>query len=54
MIPVPEQYANKPNMWRVACELAKFKEPYKALDMLMALAGPMLKQEREQEGIGHE
>ena len=36
MIPVPEQYANKPNMWRVACERAKFKEPYKAADMLLA------------------
>lgn len=34
--------AQKPNLWRVACELSKFKEPYKTLDML--LAGPLLKE----------
>lgn len=36
--------AQKPNLWRLACELSKFKEPYKALDMPLALAGPMLKE----------
>ena len=40
----PEQYAHKPNLWRVACELSRFKDPYKALDMLLALAGPLLKE----------
>lgn len=42
--PIPEQYASKPNLWRLACELAKFKDPYKATDMLMALATPMMKE----------
>ena len=40
----PEKYANMPNLWQVACELAKFKDPYKACDILLALAGPMLKE----------
>lgn len=40
----PEKYADMPNLWRVACELAKFKDPHKACDMLLALAGPMLKE----------
>lgn len=48
MIPIPEKYADRPNLWRVACELSKFKEPDKALDMLLALAGPMLR------GDGHD
>lgn len=43
----PEQYANKPNLWRLACELAKFKEPYKATDMLLDLVRPMLERERK-------
>lgn len=43
---VPKKYANKPNLWRVACELAKLKEPYKALNMLLAMAGPKLKEEQ--------
>ena len=42
MIPIPEKYADRPNLWRVACELAKFKDQYKAADTLMALAGPVL------------
>ena len=40
---VDELRAQKPNLWRVACELSKFKDPYKALDALVVLAGPLLK-----------
>lgn len=40
----PKKYANTPNLWRVACELAKFKNPERAVKMLLALAGPMLKE----------
>ena len=40
----PEQYAKTPNLWRLACELSKFKNPYKTLDMVIAIAGPMLKE----------
>lgn len=43
-IPAPEKYANRPNLWRVAYELAKFEDPHRTVDMLMALAGPMLKE----------
>lgn len=39
--------AQKPNLWRVACELSKLKEPYKTLDMLLALAGPLLREGRD-------
>lgn len=45
---IEELRCAKPNLWRVACELSKCKEPYKVLDMLMALAVPMLR------GRGHE
>lgn len=41
---IPEKYANTPNLYRVACELAKFKDPYKALNVMLALAGPLLKE----------
>lgn len=47
MTPVPEKYADRPNLWRVACELAKFEDPYKAADMLIAFVGSTLKQEKE-------
>lgn len=40
----PEQYASTPNLWRLACELSKFKGPYKAAGMLLAMAGPVLKE----------
>lgn len=40
----PEQYAKTPNLWRLACELSKFKNPYMTLDMVIAIAGPMLKE----------
>ena len=41
---IPEKYADTPNLWRVACKLSKFKNPYKAVDALLAVAGPMLKE----------
>ena len=44
-----ELRAKKPNLYRVACELSKFKNPYKAADMLLALAGPILKEGTEHE-----
>lgn len=45
----PPEYANYPNLWRVACELSKLKEPYKALDLLLDLAGPMLEEDDHDE-----
>ena len=39
MIPVPEECADKPNLWRLACELSKFEDPEKAL----ALGYPAMK-----------
>lgn len=39
-----ELRAKCPNMWRLARELSKFKDPYKAADTLLAMAGPMLKE----------
>lgn len=41
----PEQYAGKPNLWRVACELSTFKDPYRALNALMAALGADMKGE---------
>lgn len=46
---IPEKYANKPNLWRLACELSKFNEPYKAVDALRTLAGPLLKERNKHE-----
>lgn len=40
----PPEYADKPNLWRLACELSKFKNPYKATDVLLAFTGPILKE----------
>lgn len=34
---IPKKYANKPNLWRLACELAKCKEPDKVLNALAAV-----------------
>ena len=42
---IPEEYANKPNLWRLACELSKFEDPEKVLALMLAIAGPMLKKE---------
>ncbi len=41
--------AERPNLCRVACELASFKDPYKIIDILLPLVGPMLKQDLEGE-----
>ena len=46
---IPKKYAHTPNLWRLACEPGKFKEPEKALNLLLAIAGPMLKEG----GTGH-
>lgn len=47
----PEQIAKikaeRPNLWRVACELSKFKDPYKVANILLAVVVPMLKQEED-------
>lgn len=43
----PPEYANYPNLWRVACELAQCKNPDKVLAALVTVAGPMLEQEKE-------
>lgn len=34
---MPEKYADKPNLWRVACELSKSKDLHKTLDMLRVM-----------------
>lgn len=34
-----ELYQRKPRLYRVALELSKFDDPYKALDLLLALVG---------------
>lgn len=47
MEPIPEKYADTPNLWRVACELSRCKNPYKILDLMLDLAGPLLDQEKE-------
>ena len=47
---IPKKYANTPNLWRLACELSKFKNPYKACDMLLALADAGVFQKERKEG----
>ncbi len=42
-----KQYANKPNLWRVARELSKLKNPYAVLNAAMAITAPMLEQSEE-------
>ena len=49
MKPIPQQYANTPNLWRVACELSTFKEPYRVLNALMAILGADMKGEQRHE-----
>lgn len=46
-VKIPEKCANAPNLRPTACELSESKDLYKALDMLLALAGPMLKEEKQ-------
>lgn len=50
---LPEKYANKPNLWWVVSELSRLRDPYRAVDMLLAVAGPALKQV-EDEGRARE
>lgn len=47
--PIPEQYADMPNLWRVACELSKFKDPCGAANILLSMAGPALRQSKARE-----
>ena len=34
---IPEKYADRPNLYRVACELANSKDPDKTFDALAAI-----------------
>ena len=34
---IPEKYANRPELYRVACELASYENPHKALNALKAV-----------------
>ena len=47
MKPIPEKYANTPNLRRVSCELARCKNPDKVLAALVTIMEPMLEQEKE-------
>lgn len=47
--PIPKQYADKPNLWRVACELSTYKEPHKVLNALMAILSADMKGEQRHE-----
>lgn len=40
-----ELYQRKPRLYQVALELSKFDNPYKALDLLLALVGSTQKKE---------
>ena len=40
-----ELRAKKPNLYRLACELSKFDDPYAVFELLCTQAGPMLKKE---------
>lgn len=42
-----KNYTDTPQFLRVARALAKFKQPYRAADALLSMAGPMLEQEKE-------
>lgn len=44
-----ELYQRKPRLYQVALELSKFDDPYKALDMLLALVGSTQKKEDNHE-----
>ncbi len=47
MIPTtPPEYANYPNLWRVAREIARCENPDRVLDGLLAVAGSVLKEAR--------
>ena len=49
MIPAEELYQKKPRLYRVALELSKFDDPYKALDMLLALVGSTQEEDNHDE-----
>lgn len=40
----PPEYANKPNLWRVACEIMRRKNPDLVRNGLLAVAGSVLKE----------
>lgn len=44
-----ELYQRKPRLYQVALELSKFDDPYKALDLLLALVGSTQKKEDNHE-----
>lgn len=44
---IAEIQATRPNLWRLACELSECKDPYKVLDIMAVIAGPILRQEKE-------
>lgn len=41
---VDEPRTRKPNLWRAACELARFNIPVETVEMIVTLSGPMLKE----------
>ena len=45
-----EEQRTKPRLYRVALELSKFDDPYRTLDMLLAL----VKSTQKKEGASHE
>ena len=52
-----ELYKKKPRLYRVACELSKFDDPYKALELMLALAGPIMRKNPlpgDMEVVNHE
>ena len=34
---IPEKYADRPNLYRLACELSTYEDPYRVLNALVAL-----------------
>lgn len=44
----PAKYADKPNLWRLACELSTFKRKYAAADMLLAMV-QIMRSEHDQQ-----
>ncbi len=48
----PGKYNHKPNLWRVACELSKCKNPYGMSDLLLTVAGSVLGEARDSENTG--
>lgn len=42
---IEEERTKRPNLWRVACEMARLNIPVEAVEMIVTLAGPMLKED---------